>query len=161
MKGWRPCNIIRCHPMVKVVTKKGMEWSPGWDCPWKPYTDFSIWVLMSCMSYNQGTACKGLAARFLPFCASRFVCSYLLSFQGGRKKQLRGMRQTCAGLSLPLWGRWTGSLILDHIAACSKASCIPQLLHNFFAYGRELASCWGNCAYICCFCAETQEGKNP
>ncbi|MXQ94216.1 hypothetical protein E5288_WYG004042 [Bos mutus] len=32
-----------------------------------------------------------------------------------------------------------------------------QLLHNFFAYGRELASCWGNCAYICCFCAETQE----
>ena len=111
--------------------------------------------------YNQGMACKGLAARFLPFCASRFICSYLLSFQGGRKKQLRGMRQTCSGLSLPLWGRWTGSLILDHIAACSKASCIPQLLHNFFAYGRELASCWGNCAYICCFCAETQEGKNP
>lgn len=109
--------------------------------------------------YNQGTACKGLAARFLPFCASRFICSYLLSFQGGRKKQLRGMRQTCAGLSLPLWGRWTGSLILDHIAACSKASCIPQLLHNFFVYGRELASCWATVLTFASFVQKPRKVK--
>lgn len=48
-------------------------------------------------------------------------------------KQLQDMRQAHPGLLLPLWGWWTGSVILDHIAACSKAACIPQLFCHVFA----------------------------
>lgn len=102
--------------------------------------------------------CKGLGTRLLLLCISRHLWP-LVALPTGKKEAAAGHAPDLCWAVASIVGK-TNSLILDHIAACSKASCIPQLFYNFFAYGREFASCWGNCTYICCFCAVTKEGKN-
>lgn len=65
---------------------------------------------------------------FMPLAPFVVTCAPVCSL-----KQLQDMHQAHPGLLLPLWVWWTGSVILDHIAACSKAACIPQLFHHVFA----------------------------
>lgn len=96
---------------------------------------------MSCVC-SQGTACvQRVRSQVAALCISRHL-EPLVALPTGKKEAAAGHAPDLCWAVASIVGK-TNSLILDHIAACSKASCIPQLFHKLLRIWERICQLLG------------------